>query len=78
MNKQLLTKPFPRELIRERPGQNGKTLRHIETWAVIQRLNEGCDSWDFTIERHEILDGEVIVLGRLVADGVTKSAIGGS
>lgn len=78
MNKTILQKPFPRELIRERPGQNGKTLCYIETWAVIQRLNEGCDSWDFTIDKHELLEGEVIVLGRLVADGVTKSAFGGS
>lgn len=78
MNKSILQQPFPRELVRERPGQNGRTLSYVETWAVVQRLNEGCDAWDFTVEKYEVLDGEVVVLGRLTADGVTKCAFGGS
>lgn len=78
MKKEVLCKPFPPELVRERPGQNGRTLHYIDVASVVARLNDGCDSWHFTIEKHEVLEGEVIVLGRLVADGVTKCAFGGS
>ena len=78
MKKDILTKPFPAEQIKQRPGQNGKTLSYVETHSVIARLNEGCDSWSFEVERHQIFDEEVVVLGKLTADGVTKMAYGGS
>lgn len=76
--KEVLCPPFPLELVRERLGQNGRTLHYIDVASVVARLNEGCDAWDFAIERHEVLEGEVIVLGRLVADGVTACDFGGS
>jgi hypothetical protein len=51
----------------------------VEAHAVIARLNEGCDTWDFVIERYEVLDEEVVVLGRLVIEEkITKTAFGGS
>ena len=78
MKKEVLLRAFPREQIRQRPGQHGQTLHYVDIGSVIARLNEGCEHWDFTIEKYEVLDGEVLVLGRLVADGVTKSAFGGS
>ena len=78
MKRDLLTKPFARELIKERAGPHGKRVRYVDVHAVIQRLNEGSDDWSFEIVKHEILDTEVIVLGRLTLDGVTKSAFGGS
>lgn len=79
MKKDVLCRPFSPDQIKQRPGQNGKTLSYIETHAVIARLNEACESWDFTIERYELLDEEVVVLGRLVVEGaVTKTAFGGS
>lgn len=54
-------------------------LSYVETHAVIARLNEGCDSWDFSIEKYEVLDDEVVVLGKLVIEGtMTKFAFGGS
>jgi len=59
-------------------GQYGRTLHYIDLAAVVARLNEGCDAWDFTVEKYEVLEGEVVVLGRLVADSMTKSAFGGS
>jgi hypothetical protein len=46
--------------------------------AVIERLNEACDLWSFEVEKHEVQDGEAIVLGKLTADGVVKMAFGGS
>ena len=78
MNKDILCRPFPPELIRQRPGQNGKTLSYVETHAVIARLNEGCDAWSFEVLEHSVYDHEVVVLGRLTADGVVKVAFGGS
>jgi len=78
MNKEILTRPFPPELVRHRPGQNGRQLAYVETHAVIARLNEGCESWSFEVLEHQVLDTEVIVLGRLTADGVIKCAFGGS
>jgi len=76
--KEILCRPFPRELIKERAGPHGKRLRYVDVHAVIQRLNEGSDNWSFEIVSHQILDSEVVVLGRLTIDGVTKSAFGGA
>ncbi|MBX3230673.1 MAG: hypothetical protein KIT84_00535 [Labilithrix sp.] len=78
MKKEVLTRPFPPELVKQRQGQGGKMLSYVETHAVISRLNEGCDAWSFEIIEHQILDEEVVVIGKLTADGVTKMAFGGS
>lgn len=78
MDRKILTAPFPAELVRTRPGKNGMQLSYVETWAYIERLNNGCESWDFIVESHQVIEGEVVVLGKLVADGVTKTAFGGS
>lgn len=78
MKKDILTRPFAPEAIKHRQGQGGKTLSYVETHSVIARLNEGCDAWSFEIVEHKILDDEVIVIGKLTADGVTKMAFGGS
>jgi hypothetical protein len=78
MKRDVLTAPFSKKLVRTRPGQHGKTLNYIPTFAVIDRLNEGCETWDFFIDEYKLLEEEVVVLGRLVADGITKSAFGSS
>lgn len=78
MKKDVLTRPFPPELIRQRQGQGGKTLSYVETNAVVRRLLEGCDQFDLSIVQHHILEDEVVVLARLTADGVTKEAFGGA
>src|SRR5688572_18247151 len=79
MKKEVLCRPFPPEQVKQRPGQNGQLLSYLATHLVIARLNEACDTWDFVIERYEILEEEVVVLGRLVVDGtVIKTAFGGS
>ncbi len=78
MKKEILCKPFPRELIKERAGPHGKRLRYVDVHAVIERLNEGSDNWSFEVVSHQILDSEVVVLGRLTIDGITKSAFGGA
>lgn len=78
MNKDILRRPFPPELIKQREGQDGKMLSYIETYAVVERLNEGCDAWDFEVVEHRIFKTEVVVVGKLMADGVTKMAFGGA
>lgn len=79
MKRDILTRPFPPEVVKQRQGQAGKVLSYVETHTVISRLNEGCEAWDFTVEKYEVLDDEVVVLGKLVIEGtVTKFAFGGS
>jgi hypothetical protein len=78
MKREVLTKPFRVDQLRERPGPKGRKLRYVDVTAVIERLSEGCDQWSFEIVHHEVKDGEAIVLGKLTADGVIKTAFGGS
>jgi len=79
MNRDLLEKPFTSEQIKRRQGMNGDVLDYIEGCAVIQRLNECFDAeWIFEIQEHRVYDDEVVVLGRLTAQGVSKSQFGKS
>lgn len=78
MDKKILCRPFPPELVRQRQGQGGKALSYVPTFAVVERLNEGCDGWAFEIVKHELVGDEMIVIGKLVADGVVKMAFGGA
>ena len=78
MNNDILRRPFPPELIKQREGQNGKMLSYLETHVVIGRLNEGCDAWSFEVVEHHLYKVEVVVVGKLTADGVVKMAFGGS
>lgn len=65
--------------VKTRPGQGGKSLSYIETHAVIARLNEAADfEWSFDVVKHGVLADEVIVLGKLTIDGISKMAFGGS
>jgi hypothetical protein len=77
--RELLERPFPPELVRTRPGRNGEEIRFLEGHVVVARLQESYEGeWSWQIEKHEILDDEVIVLGRLEAGSVVKSAFGSS
>lgn len=81
MDRELLEKPFTPDQIKQRDGSFGNTLDYIEGHSVIQRLNEAFDSkWSFEVVKHEVqLEiGEVIVLGKLSADGVHKFQFGSS
>jgi len=76
---EILQRPFTMEQIRRRPGRNGEDVVYIESHLVIARLNEAFSSeWSFTIEKHEVLEEEVVVLGRLSAGTISKSAFGSS
>jgi Rad52/22 family double-strand break repair protein len=77
MNRELLEKPFAADQIKQRKGGFGEVLDYIEGPVVIQRLNEAFQSeWSFRIQEHTILENEVVVLGELTAQGITKTQFG--
>jgi hypothetical protein len=76
MNRSLLEKPFEAGQIRQRKGRNGM-LDYVEGHSVIARLNEALEgAWSFEITHHEVREDEVLVLGRLTADGIAKMQFG--
>ena len=76
MNRALLEKPFEPVQIRQRKGRNG-VLDYVEGHNVIHRLNESLEgAWSFEITHHEVREDEVLVLGRLSAEGITKMQFG--
>lgn len=76
MNRELLEKPFEPAQIRQRRGRNG-VLDYIEGHSVVHRLNQALDgAWSFEITHHEVREDEVLVLGKLTAEGITKMNFG--
>ena len=76
MNRILLEKPFEPAQIRQRKGRNG-VLDYVEGHNVIHRLNEALDgAWSFEITHHELREDEVVVLGKLSTESVTKMQFG--
>jgi hypothetical protein len=72
MNRPLLEKPFEPTQIRQRQGRNGP-LDYVEGHSVIARLNDALEAaWSFEVVHHEVREDEVLVLGKLSADGITK------
>jgi len=79
MNRELLEKPFSPEQIKQRQGNFGQTLDYVSGYTVIERLNEAFESlWSFEIVQHEIKQDEVIVIGKLTAEGIVKTQFGSS
>ena len=75
MNRELLEKPFSPDQIKQRDGLYGDVLDYVEGSAVIQRLNEAFNAeWAFEILDHHIYEKEVVVLGKLTAQGIAKSS----
>ena len=76
MNRELLEKPFAPAQIRQRKGRNGM-LDYVEGHSVIARLNEALDgAWSFEVTHHEVREDEVVVLGKLSAEGIAKMQFG--
>ena len=74
---EILTRAFRPDEVRHRPGKNGEDVAYLEGHVVIDRLNEAFDhAWTWSIDHHQILDDEVVVLGTLTAQNITKSAFG--
>jgi hypothetical protein len=79
MNRAVLEKPFDATQIRQRRGRTGGVLDYVEGHTVVARLNEAFEgAWSFEITWHEIRETEVLVLGKLTAEGVVKCQFGGS
>lgn len=79
MKREVLEKPFEQELIKTRRGHSGKSLSYVEGMEYVRRLNEAFDGhWSFEVVEHQIMENEVIVVGKLTADSVVKVTFGGS
>ncbi len=79
MNRESLERPFEAQLIKQRRGQGGKSLSYVEGAEYIKRLNEAfVGEWSFEVLEHHIHERDVIVLGKLTAGGIAKTAFGGS
>ena len=79
MNRALLEKSFEPSQIKQRQGKFGHILDYVEGHVVTSRLNDAFESnWSFEIVKYRIIKdpGEVLVLGKLTAEGVTKMAFG--
>jgi len=75
----ILEKPFEEKQIKYRPGSFGQTLAYVEAPAFIRRLNEAFDGqWSFEIAHWEVIDQEVMVIGKLTTPEAIKMAFGGS
>lgn len=78
-NRALLEKPFASEQIRQRKGSFGDVLDYVEAADVVQRLNDVLEAeWSFTILDHKVYEDEVVVLGQLSTNGVSKTQFGKS
>jgi hypothetical protein len=77
--REVLEKPFPAEVIKQRDGSYGRKLDYVEGHAVIQRLTESFDGeWSFEVQSYQVFEEEVVVLGKLVTNGIVKSQFGSS
>lgn len=78
MERSILEQPFPQDIIKSRPGTHGRAFTYVEGHEYIKRLNDAFDGdWSFEIEYHNILQDEVVVMGKLTARGISKQAFGG-
>src|SRR3972149_4723046 len=79
MNREILEREFTDSQVKTKKGTFGNQVSYIEGSAIIGRLNEAFDGkWSFEIIEHKILDDEVVVLGKLIAEGITKTQFGNS
>lgn len=77
MNREILEKEFEPSQIKRRRGAFGDDLDYVETADVIRRLNTAFDGeWSFEIVQHQQIFDEVVVLGRLTAQGISKTQFG--
>ncbi len=75
----ILDKPFDNALIKTRKTKEGDTLSFVEGSQYIRRLNQAFGyNWSFEIAEMKEVKDEVIVLGKLTADGITKMQYGTS
>jgi len=77
VNREILEKEFEPSQIKQRKGYFGDELDYVETADVIRRLNTAFDGqWSFEIVEYQQLGDEVVVLGKLTAEGIQKMQFG--
>lgn len=77
MNREILEKEFEPSQIKRRRGPFGNDLDYVEAADVIRRLNQAFDGeWSFEIIEHQQMFDEVVVLGKLTAQGISKMQFG--
>ena len=74
-----LSEPFPQDAIKQRKGNFGNTLDYVESWNIIQRLNDVLEGrWSFRILFFQVDAEEVFVHGELKVDDTVRQQFGGS
>ena len=77
MNRDILEKEFEPSQIKKRRGPFGEDLDYVEAADVIRRLNQAFDGeWSFEIVEHQQMFDEVVVLGKLTVQGISKMQFG--
>jgi len=77
MNREVLERQFDDSQLKTKTGTFGNQVTFIGGAAVIARLNEAFEAmWSFEVVEHKILEDEIVVLGKLSADGISKSQFG--
>jgi len=77
MNREVLERQFDDAQLKTKTGTFGNQVSYIEGAAVIARLNEAFEAmWSFEVIEHKVIEDEIVVLGKLSADGISKSQFG--
>jgi hypothetical protein len=77
MDASILEKPFEQEDIKTRPGPNRKPLTYVEGCKYKERLIiETDNTFSFDVEDYEMVNGCVIVKGKLTIDGSSITLFG--
>lgn len=75
----ILERPFPEEVLKQRQGPNGNKLTYAEIQVYVDRLNEAFNgAWSWELVRREVVEDQVVVEGRLTAAGIAKTGVGGT
>ena len=76
--RELLVTPFAKKLVKSRKSAFGK-VSYVSGPEYVRRLNEAFEfDWSFEVLEHRIEKDEALVLGKLTAAGISKTAFGGS
>jgi len=77
MNREVLERQFDDAQLKTKKGTFGNQVTYIEGAAVIARLNEAFEgTWSFEVVEYKVFEDEIVVLGKLTAEGIVKSQFG--
>lgn len=77
VNLETLTRPFPKEAIRQRKGANGMVLSYVEAHSIIRRLIESTgNDFGFRVLDINMQDGLVMATVELEIGGSKRQHVG--